>query len=623
MIMQYVSGTKKLGLLMLAILSLASCGRDSAKGSPANQNTIEDEQGSIEGTISSLLNTLLPAAYANEVVPLCTSSCSGLNCAELHIFDSGLNAFVLECRTDAVLNDENKYDYKFVVNKKQLANRTYKIVYDKEGSRREAISYHHGELRKELNLSLESTFKSPLAEKALEGNRDEDPGSVIERVFNEINFDRVKQALIDNKLLPDDCDDSDLDNALKLAPDEINEVLKKQYSDEKSCLNSNLGIAEDVSCTLQGDEYDKLKEMLKEEFYERIDADGDGVLNASDCAPDDKNASLIRKLYLDQDLDGFGSASLEEKCLAEQELPEGYSENDLDCDDSNGDLNLSCEVIELDSDLDGIKDEEDCDPKNPDFYYYRELFLDKDEDGLGSKEVVESVCAGKELLPPSWVDNANDCDDNNPKIGEKCEVEAEDDDGEDDDDGREGEEEYDDDDRDGDKYDDDDGDDNDRKFKRVDFSKLYEKNSERSYDFEEYGSEYLAFKDSEEGLRLGDFILRNESCEQPVGYSKKENAFRLCASSPGEKPGHLIIFKGGVSEVRIVLRYVAKDSKEAKAILRSFDPEEVELLSQSMANGEDVELIVKAEKLSSLSLQLETDSGAQASIIISRISYRH
>ena len=61
----------------------------------------------------------------------------------------------------------------------------------------------------------------------------------------------------------------------------------------------------------------------------RLDPDQDGVSIEEDCDNEDPNLGLKRTFYADTDGDGFGNPdALIEACF----LPEGASENSLDCD---------------------------------------------------------------------------------------------------------------------------------------------------------------------------------------------------------------------------------------------------------------------------------------------------
>ena len=165
-------------------------------------------------------------------------------------------------------------------------------------------------------------------------------------------------------------------------------------------------------------------------IVEETDADGDGFTNDVDC--DDSNADINPNasescdgidnncdgeidegvtsiFYADGDGDGFGvSAYSTEAC----EVPNGYADNDLDCDDQNDavypDAPEQCD--ELDNDCDEETDEE----------LVETWYLDFDGDGFGDSDMSIETC----LPDEDYVAIADDCDDRdgtiNPDVLEMC-----------------------------------------------------------------------------------------------------------------------------------------------------------------------------------------------------------
>ena len=171
-------------------------------------------------------------------------------------------------------------------------------------------------------------------------------------------------------------------------------------------------------------------EPVTEDVVQNVDGDGDGFTEDVDC--DDTNADInsnaeeicdgidnncdgevdegVKQMfYADGDGDGYGETSYSvEAC----EAPEGYADNDLDCDDQNDvvypDAPEQCD--ELDNDCDELVDED----------LTEVWYLDFDEDGFGDLEISVETCRPEE----NYVANAGDCDDRdstvNPDALEMC-----------------------------------------------------------------------------------------------------------------------------------------------------------------------------------------------------------
>jgi len=91
------------------------------------------------------------------------------------------------------------------------------------------------------------------------------------------------------------------------------------------------------------------------------DDDDDGVPDDEDCAPLDDTLWQLLTGFVDGDDDGYGAGNSVDVCSGDV-LPVGYSDNDLDCDDSNPSVNPS--AIEdcndgIDNDCDGLIDSKD------------------------------------------------------------------------------------------------------------------------------------------------------------------------------------------------------------------------------------------------------------------------
>lgn len=74
------------------------------------------------------------------------------------------------------------------------------------------------------------------------------------------------------------------------------------------------------------------------------DMDGDGYFAGDDCNDNDANKWQLLPGYIDSDRDGFGAGSSINVCSGDY-LPIGYSDNNLDCNDNN--FNVNPEATEL------------------------------------------------------------------------------------------------------------------------------------------------------------------------------------------------------------------------------------------------------------------------------------
>jgi len=135
----------------------------------------------------------------------------------------------------------------------------------------------------------------------------------------------------------------------------------------------------------------------------------DGLDNDCDGQIDEGLATST--YYIDADGDGYGSASSTKAWCA---LPDGFSENDTDCDDNSAACYPGASELcdGLDNNCDGTVDE-DCNSMKT--WYY-----DADEDGYGNA----SSTVKAKTQPNGYVANGNDCDDTdadiNPGASEVC-----------------------------------------------------------------------------------------------------------------------------------------------------------------------------------------------------------
>jgi large repetitive protein len=138
--------------------------------------------------------------------------------------------------------------------------------------------------------------------------------------------------------------------------------------------------------------------------------------------------------YADQDTDGYGDAeNTTEAC----DLPDGYVQNTLDCNDNDTQINPAADEFcdGQDNDCDEVIDED----LSADALLF---YADEDEDGYGDGSNTAFSCA----QPEGYTTNSDDCDDNsvtvNPQGTEYCNGQDDDCDGETDEDGALGYDEF-------------------------------------------------------------------------------------------------------------------------------------------------------------------------------------
>jgi hypothetical protein len=137
----------------------------------------------------------------------------------------------------------------------------------------------------------------------------------------------------------------------------------------------------------------------------------DGVDNDCNDVIDD-NVPDAPFWYADHDGDGFGVTAYTTTAC---EVPEGYSAIDGDCDDFEAAINPDAVEIcdQLDNDCDAVVDGAFADGKT-------DFFRDGDGDGYGDADSILAACD----LPPGYVTDENDCNDDDgddhPGADERC-----------------------------------------------------------------------------------------------------------------------------------------------------------------------------------------------------------
>jgi hypothetical protein len=124
----------------------------------------------------------------------------------------------------------------------------------------------------------------------------------------------------------------------------------------------------------------------------------------------DENLELFT-YYLDLDFDQYGSISLAIS-TCQSEAPQGFADNNLDCDDTNPDIFPG--AIELCDDLDN-----NCDGVIDDGLPIYTYYTDGDGDGFGTPGTGYTTCLFP--VPVSFADNGLDCDDDDPEVNPAAE----------------------------------------------------------------------------------------------------------------------------------------------------------------------------------------------------------
>ena len=125
---------------------------------------------------------------------------------------------------------------------------------------------------------------------------------------------------------------------------------------------------------------------------------------------------MLTAVYRDWDGDGFGSKNDSLKVCTNVPLPEGYVLNNQDCNDFAAHINPAMDEVPcngIDDNCNGIIDE-----NNPGMTTY---YQDADGDGYGNPE----VCQEAETQPEGYVNNNLDCDDTDPDVHPRPDMELE------------------------------------------------------------------------------------------------------------------------------------------------------------------------------------------------------
>ncbi len=145
------------------------------------------------------------------------------------------------------------------------------------------------------------------------------------------------------------------------------------------------------------------------EVCDGVDNDCDGLVDDDDSDVGDQGT-----WYLDADGDGFGDS---DTAVVSCDAPDGYVDDDTDCDDGDASVNPgSSETCDdVDNDCDGLVDDDDSDVSGQTSWY-----LDADGDSYGDAGDSVTSCDA----PTGYVEDDSDCDDDDagisPAAAEVC-----------------------------------------------------------------------------------------------------------------------------------------------------------------------------------------------------------
>lgn len=165
-----------------------------------------------------------------------------------------------------------------------------------------------------------------------------------------------------------------------------------------------------------------------------VDSDKDGVMDASDCAPQDATKFQNVPLFADVDADGFTFGTAQVLCVGNT-APMGYVVNASpkadNCpvmannDQVDLDLDGLGDVCDSDKDGDTFADAQDCAQLDKTRYRNVNLYLDVDRDGVTTGNAM-NMCIGMSV-PAGYSSSKSPKDDNCPTMANANQADADND----------------------------------------------------------------------------------------------------------------------------------------------------------------------------------------------------
>ncbi len=165
---------------------------------------------------------------------------------------------------------------------------------------------------------------------------------------------------------------------------------------------------------LEGGDCDDVDDEIHPDAVEVCDDQDNDCNGLVDSEDPDVDLSTASTFFADGDKDGFGDATTSIEACSR---PDGYVDNDTDCDDARGDVNPGrtevCDDDDTDEDCNDLADDDD---PGVDTGGMTTWVPDSDRDGYGSASA-STVLSCNVPAGSTWVaDDATDCDDGDASV---------------------------------------------------------------------------------------------------------------------------------------------------------------------------------------------------------------